>query len=110
MRQQIKQLAESLGAQVIGKIPDAGGGAFGAARLPHLIAALRGRLRPGQGLRAGRPSDPNWDQHPKVPMSKRTQRKLRKLALRASTGTRKVSPMQVAAQLLEEAVSGCSDE
>jgi hypothetical protein len=41
---------------------------------------------------------------PKVPMSKGTAKKLSKIAKALSTPERKVSPMQIAAQLLEEAV------
>src|SRR3954449_4459892 len=95
----IKRIAEGLGAEVVGRVPDTGGGAFGAARLARAVESLRSRLVPGQGKRAGRPSDPNWVHHPKVPMSEETGRRLRLLAERASVGGRKVSPMQVAAQI-----------
>ena len=64
---------------------------------------------PGQGKRAGRPSDASWVHHPKVPMSEATRRRLSVLAERASTGRRKVSPMQVAAQIIEEALSGITE-
>ncbi|HOW71047.1 MAG TPA: hypothetical protein PKY77_10635 [Phycisphaerae bacterium] len=40
-------------------------------------------------------------------MSAATRTKLRRLARQMSTDKRKVSPMQVAAQLLEEAVAVC---
>ncbi len=43
-------------------------------------------------------------------MSPNTRRKLRRLAKQMSTTKRKVSPMQVAAQLLEEAVAVCPDK
>jgi hypothetical protein len=110
MARNIKQLADALGAEVVGKIPDVGGGAFGAARLPQVVAALQKRLKPGCGLRPGRPTSVEWVHHPKVPMSEKTASKLRRLALRASSADRKISPMQVAAQLLEEAVATCRDE
>jgi hypothetical protein len=42
-------------------------------------------------------------------MSEETQRWLSLLAARASAGGRKVSPMQIAAQTLEEALSGISE-
>jgi uncharacterized protein YfaT (DUF1175 family) len=42
---------------------------------------------------------------PKVPMSIATERKLAKLAQQASQSGRRVSPMQVAAQLLEDAIA-----
>jgi hypothetical protein len=41
--------------------------------------------------------------------SEETLRKLAQLADRASTAERRVSPMQVAAQLLEEAVAECRE-
>jgi hypothetical protein len=43
-------------------------------------------------------------------MSPATRTKLHRLAQRMSTTERKVSPMQVAAQLLEEAVAVCPRE
>lgn len=100
------KVVDLLGATVVGDIGEIGGGAFGAARLGQVIASLQGRLRPGQGKRPGRPSDPSWDRSPKVPMSAETERKLALLAERASQSGRRVSPMQLAAQLLEEAVAG----
>jgi hypothetical protein len=105
MAKNIQALAKLLGARVIGQVPDTGGGAFGAARLGAIIAALQSRLEPSQGIRAGRPTDPSWVEHPKVPMSEETVRKLNRLAERASAAGRKVSPMQMAAQLLEEVVA-----
>jgi hypothetical protein len=39
-------------------------------------------------------------------MSEATRRRLSLLAERASTGGRKVSPMQIAAQILEDALAG----
>jgi hypothetical protein len=96
-----EKLAELLGAKIVGQIPDVGGGAFGMARLAHL---LHQRLTPSQGERPGRPTDPDWAVRPKVPMSQATARKLAQIAEAMSTPERKVSPMQVAAQLLEEAV------
>jgi hypothetical protein len=107
MARNIKQIAKELGAEIVGTLPEAGGGAFGAARLPGLVAALRDQLQPGKGRRPGRPANPAWRRRAKVPMSDRTLRKLRSLAASASTPQRKVSPMQVAAQLLEEVVSHC---
>jgi hypothetical protein len=41
-----------------------------------------------------------------VPMSKTTERRLARLAKRASASGRKVSPMQLAARILEVALSG----
>jgi hypothetical protein len=96
-----EKLAELLGAKIVGEVPDVGGGAFGMARLAQI---LHQRLTPSQGERPGRPTNPDWDTRPKVPMSEATARKLAELAEALSTPARKVSAMQVAAQLLEEAV------
>ena len=101
-----KSIAAGLGAKVVGQVPETGGGAFGAARLAKCVESLQGRLVPGQGKRAGRPSDANWVRHPKIPMSESTRQRLLRLAERASASGRKVSPMQIAAQILEEALAG----
>ena len=106
MASNAKRIAELTGAQLVEQLPDVGGGAFGAMRMARL---LQSRLQPGQGERPGRPSVPDWDRRPKVPMSKATETKLTKLA-RAMSREQKhpVTPMQVAAQLLEEAVNRCA--
>ena len=107
MSEKVEKIAQLLGATVIGELPDIGGGAFGAARLAHIAQALRSRLEPGAGRRPGRPTDASWAHHPKVPMSNETMRRLTRLAELSSTTERRVSPMQVAAQLLEDAVDPC---
>jgi hypothetical protein len=99
------KFADALGAKVVANIPDAGPGAFGAVRLQRIITDLRARLQPGSGERPGRPTESEWARRPKVPMSAATEAKLRQLAEKASTPDRKVSPMQMAAHLLEKAVS-----
>lgn len=109
MVRNIDRIAELLGAEVLGQVPEIGGGAFGAARMAKNIERLRDRLVPGQGKRQGRPSDPNWVSRPKIPMSEATQRRLAHLAERASVGGRKVSPMQVAAQILEDVLADVPD-
>ncbi len=96
-----EKLAEFLGAKIVDEVPDVGGGAFGMAKMARL---LHQRLTPGQGERPGRPTNPKWVIRPKVPMSKATAKKLAEIAEEISTSKRKVSPMQVAAQLLEEAL------
>lgn len=106
MARNIERIAESLGAEVVGQVPETGAGAFGAARLGHIVESLQTRLVPGQGLRPGRPSDASWTRHPKVPMSEATGRRLSLLAEQASAEGRKISPMQIAAQILEDALSG----
>ncbi len=106
MAKNIDKIAAGLGAKVVGKVPHTGGGAFGAARLAHIVATIQARLEPGQGLRPGRPTDASWVRHPKVPMSDVTRQRLARLAEQSCTGGRKVSPMQIAAQILEDALSG----
>lgn len=96
-----EKLAALLGAKIVGQIPEVGGGAFGMARLAHI---LHQRLTPSQGERPGRPTDASWVHRPKVPMSEATYRTLVEIAESISTAERKVSPMQVAAQLLEETI------
>lgn len=99
MAKNIQRIAEKIGAEVKGRVPDTRGGAFGMERLSKILAE---RLQPSAGLRPGRPSDPTWVTKGKVPMSSETKEKLKKLAQEASAGGRRVSPMQIAAQLLEE--------
>src|SRR5437016_2148482 len=109
MAKNIERIAARLGAEIVAQVPETGGGAFGAARLARCIERVQARLVPGQGKRAGRPSDPSWVRHPKIPLSDATQRRLQRLAERASASGRKISPMQIAAQILEEALSGVPD-
>jgi hypothetical protein len=105
MAKNVDRIAAGLGAKVVSKVPHTGGGAFGAARLAHIVATIQARLEPGQGLRPGRPTDASWVRHPKLPMSEVTRQRLARLAELSSTGGRKVSPMQIAAQILEDALS-----
>jgi hypothetical protein len=105
MAKNIDKIAGRLDAEVVGQVPETGGGAFGAARLARIVEELRSRLVPGTGRRAGRPTDARWVRHPKVPMSLATERRLARLAAQASTAGRKVSPMQLAARILEDALS-----
>lgn len=39
----IEKLAKKMGAKVVGRVPDTGGGAFGAARLAAAVSSLKGR-------------------------------------------------------------------
>ncbi len=108
MAKNVEEIARRLGARVVATdFPETGGGVFGAVRLGHLATALQARLEPGAGKRPGRPTDATWVHHPKVPMSDATVEKLTRLADLASTPERRMSPMQVAAQLLEDAVAEC---
>jgi hypothetical protein len=102
MANNVNKIAAALGATGVGEVPETGGGALGMRRL---AAILRRRLEPGQGRRPGRPSDPVWVRQRKVPMSQATRERLTQLAESISTAERKVSPMQVAAQLLEDSLN-----
>jgi hypothetical protein len=110
MPKNIQQIADLLGADTVGSVPETGGGAFGAARLAAVVAQLRARLVPGNGKRPGRPTNPQWVRHPKVPMTEATRQQLIALARKLSGPGRKVSPMQLAAQILEETVSQLSED
>jgi hypothetical protein len=56
MAKSIEKIAAGLGADIIGPMPDTGGGAFGAARLARIVATMQARIAPGQG----RLTDANW--------------------------------------------------
>lgn len=71
--------------------------------LIELGQRLRSRLSPGKGERPGRPSDPTWTIQRKVSMSIGTLSTLERVAAALSTEDRRVSPMQVAALLVEDA-------
>jgi hypothetical protein len=109
MARSVKKIAKLLGANVVAEVPETGGGAFGAARLSRIVQSLQDRLSPSRGKRPGRPTDSRWVVHPKMPISTATAERLARLAERASTPERHVSPMQVAVQLLEEAVAEFSE-
>jgi hypothetical protein len=105
MGKKTNELADALGAAVVAQLPKTGGGAFGAARLGKIVADLQIDLIPSHGKRPGRPTRSEWNRRPKIPMSRKTERRLIKLAQKASTARRKVSPMQLAARLLEDALA-----
>ncbi len=104
MARKIDKVAESLGAEIIAELPVVGGGAFGAARLASIIRSLKHRLKPSRGKRPGRPTDRRWNHRGKIPMSASTKKKLGDLAEKLSNRERKISPMQVAAEILEQAL------
>lgn len=86
MAENVNAIAAKLGAVVVGQVPNASGGAFGAAKLANDVVRLRAETR-------------------HVCIAGATLEKLTRIAERASTPERKVDPMEVAAQLLEEAVA-----
>jgi len=102
MDRKIEEISRKLGAEVIGTVPEYSAGAFGVAKLAR---TLRQRLEPGRGKRPGRPSVSHWSKRSKVPLAAETEDRLEQLARLLSDEHRKVSPMQVAAQILEEATA-----
>jgi len=102
MAKNIETLAKKLGATVVGTVPEYSAGAFGIAALAD---TLRERLEPSVGKRPGRPSNAAWSKRPKVPMAPETEERLKELSHLLSEGKRQVSPMQVAALILEQATA-----
>jgi hypothetical protein len=83
---------------------------FGTDHLSELGERIRGRLEPSKGERPGRPSDPSWTVQRKLSMSDETLRTLEAVAESVSTEARRVSPMQIAALLIEDATQGLQSE
>lgn len=102
MPKDIESIAKKLGATVLGTVPDYSAGAFGVAALAK---TLKDRLEPSQGKRPGRPRNRRWTKRPKIPMAVETEVRLKRLAKMLSDEERQVTPMQVAAQLLEESTA-----
>lgn len=90
MAENVRSIAAKLGARVVARLPDTGGGAFGAARLGRIASTLQSDALP-------------------VPVADVTLEKLIRLAEKASTAGRLVGPAEVAARLLEEAVAAVPD-
>lgn len=102
MAKNIVTVAKKLGATVVGRVPDYSAGAFGIAALANTLSE---RLEPSIGKRPGRPSNAAWSKRPKVPMAPETEERLKELSQLLSEGERRVSPMQVAALILEQATA-----
>lgn len=71
---------------------------------------LRQRLEPGRGERPGRPSDPSWTVQRKLSMNEQTLKILALAADAVSTDERRVSPMQIAALLIEDATHELAEQ
>ena len=78
--------------------------------LAELGQRIRQRLEPGTGERPGRPSDPSWMVQRKLSMSAETLAMLEHAASAVSTEERRVSPMQIAALLIEDATQGIAKQ
>ncbi len=59
MNNSMENIADSLGADVIGQVPETGGGTFGVVRLAHCVEPLKRWLISSSGKQTGRPSDPS---------------------------------------------------
>lgn len=103
----IAAIAERTGGQLKDPIEGPVVGPVGAARLAAIMSE---RLQPSSGKRMGRPSNPAWIRREKVPMRDETVQRLQELAESISKKGRKVSPMQVAAQLLEQSLEQVTRE
>ena len=82
----------------------------GADQLDVLGDRLRQRLEPGRGERPGRPSDPSWTVQRKLSMNEQTLQILALAADAVSTDERRVSPMQIAALLIEDATHELAEQ
>ena len=91
MAENIERIAELMGAKIIGQVPEVGGGAFGAARLGHIHRQRMTAVRSEELLQG-------------LGLSDEIRRSLAEMAEQASKPGRIVTPAQIAAQLLEEAV------
>ena len=83
---------------------------FGTDQLETLGERLRRRLEPGRGERPGRPSDPTWTVQRKLSMKEETLAMLERAADAMSNDKRRVSPMQIAALLIEDATHGLAKQ
>ncbi len=101
MKQQLDldSIAAGLGAERVGKVR-ASGGYLGAVQLAAEVAQ-RFRVPPG----GGRATNPEWTERRLIPLSQTTLKRLEEMATNL-----RVAPLQVAAMLLEQAVSGVRDE
>ena len=83
---------------------------LGTDQLKALGERLRQRLEPGRGERPGRPSDPSWTLQRKLSMNETTLALLERAADAVSNNERRVSPMQIAALLIEDATQEIAEQ
>jgi hypothetical protein len=100
----MNKIAKTLGAERRGEV-QAGGGHFGAMQV---VAEIQARFQAPAG--GGRSTDPTWTDRRQVPLAPKTLAQLEHLAsLVSEKGGVTVSPLQVAALLLERATEEADD-
>lgn len=72
---------------------------------PLALLALAHRFNERLRSTGGRPTDPSWTVSRRVPFAPETWDALNTIAVRLSSGQRKVAPAQVAAVLIEESLT-----
>jgi hypothetical protein len=101
----LDKIAKALGADRRGEVR-AGGGHFGAM---HVVAEIQARFQSPAG--GGRSTDPTWTDRRLVPLAPKTLIQLERLArIVSQKGGVTVSPLQVAALLLEHATEEADDD
>jgi hypothetical protein len=101
MAAEIEEIARLLGARIVGQMPDAGGGAPGAAALAGVYQARMSAIREQAG---GRPAAPDSVHVLEVPVSDTVARALSESAEFISTAGEPITPTMVATALLSGAV------
>ncbi|SRR5713101_8616511 len=97
MAKDLEDIAKLLGANIVGQIPDVGGGALGAV---HLAKIYQARMQEIEGQKPSHPGNETSARNLGIPVSENTFQALSELAELLSTPQQKVSPIQVAAGLL----------
>lgn len=100
----MNRIANALGAERRGGVR-AGSGHFGAMQL---VADVQARFRTPAG--GGRSTDPAWTEKRLLPLAPDTLDRLDRLARAIGKQGVSISPLQVAALLLERAISDVNDE
>jgi len=98
------KIAEALGAERQGRVQSTSGH-FGAVQI---AAEVQARFRSPPG--GGRSTDPSWSEQRLVRLAPETLQRLEQLAETLSEAGVRVSPLQVAALLLESATSKADTE
>lgn len=100
----LDRIAEALGADRVGPV-HASGGWFGASQLAAEVQA-RFHTPPG----GGRATSPAWTERRLLPLAPATLRRLEHLSEALGVQGVQVTPLQVAALLLEQAVGNSDDD